>query len=351
MIPQHPSDHALALWPTLQSEFGLKMYMRGRRMVHELGIYPEHLVWDADEVLWDWCMGGKLALLSLPHTVRHRDIGHRELFQLKPGVLEMIQGMCDQAAEQGLDARMRLWTNGYAWRLWAISRHVPGFAGLFGLLTEDGPDVFEHSDVIFCRHDYARAIEPLLDRTRRMQWLEQQSWRTRDVISTHLERDPFQSAFKIPELAGLVGKRGFEHAQIMIDDHFSIVKHFARTGRKGIEVTAHPVKDVSSKLPNVTWELREDVFDPMITAVAEKIAQAIESLGYAEDGKVLTVDSGVRPYGFEPVRFAIDIPNERISGQWVEPMEALKDRHLSRRQKIQRSAGLISRRLRRRLKP
>jgi len=55
-----------------------------------------------------------------------------------------------------------------------------------------------------------------------------------ELLRQHFRRRPFNSSFKLPELAGLVGKDGFGNTRILIDDHSSNIKRFHRSGRTAI---------------------------------------------------------------------------------------------------------------------
>ena len=340
-----PSAASLALLPCLDSEFGRKMYARGRILAHERDVLPQHLIWDADEVLWSWALAAKLSPLELARLMRHGDVTHREAIQITPGLLEFILGVCDVARERGHDARMRIWTNGYAWRLWAVGQHVPGLFGMLGLAPDARPQDVERSPVVFCRADYVRAIEPLLDHTKRMQWEAQQNWRLRDLMRAHMDLDPFDSNFKIPELARLVGKGGFDDARILIDDQLKNATRFARTGRKAVHVLSYPVR-AAGQFSNVAWTLHDDLFEGHVTAIAESIVEGIEALQFAETGKVLKASSRVQPHGYTPVRFELEIPDARIREQWLKPMDDLKSKHLSTLQRWRRRAARLRRGIR-----
>ena len=330
------------LCPT--SEFGQKMFARGRALVLERGVLPAHVMWDADEVLWDWTMSAQRVVRRLPQSLRQRELTHMEFFQLKPGMFELIAGMAQAAQEGGHDGRMRLWTNGYAWRLWAIAAHVPGLATLLGLPEGSPWERFEQSNVVFCRHDYVLAIEPLFSATKSMQWFEQIPWRAREVIKEHLERTPYDSSFKIPELAPLVGKVGFDQVQVLVDDRWANAKRFARTGRAAVHVPSAPLRALFDLLPNASWAPDEhSALAPLGTAVAEKIADALGQLPRAERGVVLTARSEVIPFGYEPARFALEIPDERIRRHWLAPMDELRARHQGARERLVSNLRVIRR--------
>lgn len=313
--------------PMRPSEFGLKMFARGVALVREHGVLPEHIMWDADEVLWDWTMDTRALVRNLPETLRHRELGHAEHMQLKPGAFELLWGIRLEALAQGHDPRIRIWTNGYAWRLWAIAEHVPGFATLLGLEEGASWERFEEHEVIFCRADYVRAIEPLYSPTKRMMWFEQIPWRSRESLKAHLAKTPFDSTFKLPELAPLVGKVGFDQVYILIDDQHKNAHRFARTARVGIHVPSEPLRSMFSLIPNASWQ--PDALSSLGSAVMEKIADCLVQAPHAERGVVMTARSTALPFDYEPQRFVLQIPDARIRQHWIEPMEQLRARHQS----------------------
>lgn len=327
--------------PLPASEFGLKMFIRGQALVRA-GTLPAHIMWDADEILWDWTMSAQSMVRELPATLRHRELTHSEAFQIKPGALELLWGMRLQALASGQDARVRIWTNGYAWRLWAIAQHVPGFATLLGLDEGESWEHFEEAPNIFCRSDYVRAVEPLFSTTKRMMWLEQIPWRAREVIKEHLATNPYDSSFKVPEIAPLVGKVAFDQIKILIDDRWMNAQRFARTGRVAICVPAHPLRAFFSLVPNASWSQDELLaLSPLGTAVMEKIADGLDQLDRLERGTVLSVSSQVLPFEYEPLRFKIEIPDGRIRQHWILPMDELRARHQGALERLNSNARAL----------
>ena len=62
---------------------------------------------------------------AIPRLIK-RDLSHREFFRVKPGVFELIWGMHHESKERGEDPFMRVWTDGYPWRMWRINQSDSG---------------------------------------------------------------------------------------------------------------------------------------------------------------------------------------------------------------------------------
>ena len=99
----------LPLHPT---RFGRALYERGRALIAS-GVRLERILWDADEVLWDWLMSGVELLKILPRATMRGDLTHSEWVVPRPGMLELLWGMRHESLARDLDPHMRIWTSGY----------------------------------------------------------------------------------------------------------------------------------------------------------------------------------------------------------------------------------------------
>ena len=220
-----------------RSSYGEAMYLRGRELVAG-GIDLSHLVWDADEVLWDWVLSGVRLMSSLPLAILGR-LGHREYIAVRPGMIELLWGMHHEALERGRDPHVRIWTSGYPWRLWKILRQIEGFDELLGppasLLSGDARLLSEHPR-IFTRPDYVSIVRDLLHPEVRAERLATLSEPARSAIAAQLSSRPDDSGYKIPELAIWHGKSAFAEARFLIDDARNNVEWFKAAGRSAVHV-------------------------------------------------------------------------------------------------------------------
>lgn len=111
--------------PLPKSKYGRTYYEKGRELIASHGVVLREVVWDADEVLWDWVMDLSGMARAIPRLIK-RDLSHREFFRVKPGVFELIWGMHHESKERGEDPFMRVWTDGYPWRMWRINQSDSG---------------------------------------------------------------------------------------------------------------------------------------------------------------------------------------------------------------------------------
>jgi hypothetical protein len=312
------------------SAFGRRAYREGRRLVEEAGLGMDELVWDCDEVLWDWLMDVSRMARGIPGWVRGRDITHREFFLVKPGIFELIWGMHHASLERGRDPYLRLWTNGYHWRLWRLAREIPGFAELLGPPADAGPDgapsFLEHPR-IFGRPDFVAVARELLDPHRRRDRLaELDDPRAHAAIEEQFARDPFDSSFKFPELAILRGKDGFERARYLVDDHLENVRRFVAPERLGVHVVSRAPRVLFGRIPNTVWRGAERLLPDLANALAPALAGALAELAGRRDEapEHTSVDVTEAAEDYVPLQFSVEIPDERIREQWIEPMRALK---------------------------
>lgn len=287
------------------------------------------LIWDADEVLWDWAMSGARLFASVPLAL-FGNLGHREWVAVRPGLLELLWGMRHASEDLGLDPDLRVWTSGYPWRLWAILDKVPGFAELLG----DGhPDSHPR---VFTRPDYVEVVKPLVaNADTRRQHLDAMSPAAKKTIGQQLSEKPHDSGFKIPELAMLAGREAFATAKILIDDAGRNVRWFHATGRSAIRVRSVTPK-VFGKIPNSAWDPLRFLREVASPATFE-IANALERLyrdptPRIEEARVVPSPDTVAPT--PPV--IIDVPSKVLWSQWIHPMRELEKAFVRARKATQR---------------
>ncbi len=315
--------------PLAHSEYGQRLYRTGRQLVARAGVRLDAVVWDADEVLWDWLMDARRMLRTMPASLMPFDLGHREHYLVKPGIFELIWGMRHESLERELDAHMRVWTNGYPWRLWAASREIPGFATLVGPpASEDATDhkAFIGHPRIFYRTDYARVADRLLDPEAFGELIAGFPSHVRALVAAQLERAPFDSSFKLPEFAALAGKPGFARAQVLIDDARRNIRRFVASGRHGIHVLSDSPRLIFGAVPNTVWGLPDEALEGLANDIAPQIASALERVAGRDHPARLAVESNERARGHMPLRFDIDVPDRRIREEWIEPIQKLRQR-------------------------
>ena len=314
---------------------GHAMYERGRALV-AAGLDPSHLVWDADEVLWDWALSGLRLVGGIPAAIFGR-LGHREYIAIRPGVIELLWGLHHGALEHGRDPHLRIWTSGYPWRLWRILREIQGFDALLGppfALASDDDSIMHAHPRVFTRLDYVAVMSDLLDRERRAERLAALPELPRKTIATQLEQ-PDDSGFKIPELALLAGKPAFSAARVLIDDVRRNVEWFNAAGRSAVHVVSTTPRIVFGKIRNSAWapeRFLAESGDGITAAIADALAKL------AGNGHAPTIAIAARDAKAEqderaaaraerpapPHIFAIDVPNDKIWREWISPMRQLR---------------------------
>lgn len=314
--------------PLPKSDLGRGSYRRGRALVEEHGLGLERIVWDADEVLWDWVMDAGRILRDVPALFR-RSVGHREWMMVKPGVFELIWGMRHASLEAGESAYIRVWTNGYPWRLWRIAREIPGFAALLGSPADDGPGgagAFRRHPRIFSRLDFVEVARRLVSPSTRRRELASVSEAARRVIGEQFRRDPYDSSLKIPELAALVGKEGFAEAEILVDDQPANVRRFAQTGRRGVRVVSDVPRVLFGSVPNTVWRAPVEALRELSNDLGDSLADALQGVAGDSETEIVAARPSARSPSYIPLEFAIDVPDERLRSEWIAPMRALKRR-------------------------
>jgi hypothetical protein len=263
------------------------------------------------------------------------DYSHREFFRVKAGILELLWGMHHAALNAGVDAGIRLWTDGYPWRLWQIARHIPGFLELLGLGGLDAPDSDGDADPegpraiarhpnIFSRVNYATALELAVGWYREDPELSGLAEPLRSFVRDRLRRRRFGPTWKLPELAEWIGKPGFANASLLIDDQLRNVSAFAATGRRAVQLVTATPRVLFGRLPNSAWLRPDLILQALSTRVAAPLAEALASIHRAPAGQILRVTCS-DPAPPEPaIVFAIDVPDARLRAEWIEPVRRVR---------------------------
>ena len=307
------------------TRLGARLFERGRALV-AAGLRLDAVAWDADEVLWDWVMS-MAQMGRTPHRrIFFRDFGHREYLQLKPGIFELLLGMQAESLERGLDPHMRVWTNGYPWRMWQIGATLPELSALLGPPAQHDAD--DHGDWIahprlFCRTDFADAIQNLLDEPAAKAGLPDALG---EMIDAQVASGKPDSSLKVPELAPLVAKPGFDAIRILVDDTGANVRRFVRSapGRQGVRVRNPTPRILRGKVPNTVWGDPYAALDEMAVVTAESIADALEQLVADPESTVVEADGRELPDDYELFRWNLDIPDARLRAEWIDPLRRVK---------------------------
>lgn len=309
------------------------LYDAGLALVVEHGLGPADILWDADEVLWDWAIGfGRL--LPVSPKVIFRQYGHREWIALRPGMTGLLAGLHDGAQEAGKDPFMRIWTAGYPWRLWRIFREIPAFTTLLG--PADGglattPEQLAAHPRLMARGDLVRIILALLDEDRSAPLLAALPASIRPMVELQCRQDPGHGGFKIPELATVAGKPDVATTSILVDDTRANVDWFLGSGRQAVWVRSPTPRVLFGKVPNSLWR-RPDRWlaglrHGLVPAIADALAKVRPAGGLAiaeplegERATHVAFPADAAP----PSVFPIDIPNGVFWREWFGPMKAVK---------------------------
>jgi hypothetical protein len=315
--------------PLAESPFGQTCYRAGRRVIEETGLRLAEIVFDADEILWDWVIDFEEILKKLPELIWHRDIGHTEYYLVKPGIFELIWGMRHASLEKGLDPYMRIWTDGYPWRLWKIEGHIPGFSELLGPPTEDGSppshEEFIKHPRIFFRTDYIETATQLLLKDNLSSFLKNLAPSVHNVVKDQLDNNPIDPSFKLPEFAAVRGKPGFKESSILIDDYRDNVYRFVASGRKGIYVHNETPTILGGLVPNTVWRTPKAALQEMGNySVATEIAAKLTELSNSQAPSTRMAYPNRISDDYDPILFTIDIPDRMLRSEWLEPVRNLK---------------------------
>jgi len=282
----------------------------------------QRILWDADEVLWDWLLSGVELVSIIPRATLRGDLTHKEWVLPRPGMLELLWGMRHASLERGLDAHVRVWTSGYPWRMWRITREIPGFAELIGPPFDPGPDgpaLMASHPRVFARPDYVHAMTRLLDPHARPGLLEAVRGPARSVLADHVELRPGHSGLKIPELATLAGKPDLAEADVLVDDQYDNIEWFTAAGRTAVHVISRAPRIFFNAVPNSAWWPERAILQ-LAVSTAEAIAERLLDA----DGRARTLvarGSPMRPEAARP--FVIEVPNAVLQGEWIRPIRAM----------------------------
>lgn len=301
------------------SPFGEFAYGLGQRAgAGDLGL--EHIMFDADEVLWDWVMTTSDIVRGIPKLLRSRDLGHREYIRVKPGTIEFLCGFRDARSERGADPFLRIWTNAYPWRVRALCERLPDLAGLLGGDTAGG--IWEHPR-LFTRPHYVDLMSEVFLSGGMETFLEGIQPGPRELVRAHLETTPTDTTLKLPDLAVHLGKAGFGDVRVLVDDRRSNVERFAASGcgRVGLWVDNPPHPSVHRKLPNVTHGAATPYLEHQSQPFVQALSDALTSL---PDNGLVTLPARENARGYRATEFAISIPDDVLRAQWTGPPKQLK---------------------------
>ncbi len=292
----------------------------------DAGVRLDGIVWDADEVLWDWVMSVASMVRDVPTLFRTRSIlSHTEFLRLKPGIWELLWGMHHASLERELDPYMRIWTAGYTWRLWRIAQHLPGFTALLGPPADVdlGPSSFDTHPRIMCRSHTTGALVQMISPGCRG-WLDELPPRIRHLLLTHVQRSSGHAGLKIPELAELIGKPGFGASRVLVDDAHDNVARFVAAGRSAVRLNQPAPRLFRGRVPNAVWRRPQRHLDAVAGDIASPLADALTELaGAGYPGRRIDIypaDAEVR----STLSFQLDVPGDIINAEWVAPTRALK---------------------------
>ncbi len=310
-------DYARLALPT--SVFGEASYRLGREAgAGSLGL--EHIMFDADEVLWDWAMTTSDIFRGIPRLLRSWDLSHREYIRVKPGIIEFLCGFRDERRHKNADHFLRIWTNAYPWRVRAICERLPDLAELLGGNTDE--DIWEHPR-LFTRPHYAHLVTQAFRNGGVDALLGSLAPQPRDVVRRHLEETPTDTTLKLPDLALPAGKIGFGEVRILIDDRRRNVDRFAASAadRVGLWVDNPIHPSVHRRLPNVTRGPATPYLEHQSQSFVQALADVLMDL--PEQG-LRTLPATETPRGDRATQFMIEIPNDVLRAQWTEPPKNLK---------------------------
>ncbi|MFB6263606.1 MAG: hypothetical protein ABEL76_08290 [Bradymonadaceae bacterium] len=312
--------------PPSPSALGHQAYQWGRRLVADRGLRLPQIVWDADEILWNWLLRIGDVTDHLRALVTGGESAHREWFLVKPGIFELLWGMRHASLERGLDPHVRIWTDGYPWRLGRIAREIPGFAELLGPPAETTTEShagFDPHPRIFYRKDYAEVVGDLIGSSAGEEFWSELDPDARRVLGEQFERDPLDSTLKLPELAGAAGKPGFERAEILVDDRPENVERFVETGRRGIRVVSDVPGLFFDRVPNAVWREPRRRLRQLDDGIVPALARHLDDLARTDAAGARTARPTHLAAESHASPFEIEVPGEIVHREWWQPIRRL----------------------------
>ncbi|MFT6400022.1 MAG: hypothetical protein ACJAYU_004792 [Bradymonadia bacterium] len=303
------------------SPFGQLAYGLGRQ-AGDGPIGLEHIMFDADEVLWDWVMTTSDIVRGIPKLLRSGDLGHREYIRVKPGILEFLCGFRDARRARGADEFLRIWTNAYPWRVRAICERLPDLAQLLGGDTDSG--IWEHPR-LFTRPHYADLMSEVFASGRVDNFLASLAPNPRAMVRSHLEESPADTTLKLPDLAVHAAKSGFGSVRVLVDDRRRNVERFAASDsdRVGLWVANPPHPSVHRRLPNVT----RGAATPYLEHQSRSFVRALfDALTAPPASGLHRIAAAERARDYRATEFTIEIPDDVLRAQWTSPPKRLKRR-------------------------
>lgn len=247
----------------------------------------------------------------------------------KPGIFELLWGMRHASREADLPSHVRIWTDGYPWRLWRIAREIPGVADLLGPPADAGEGAWESftdHPRIFSRVDFAGVAERLVWPGARRRLLSTYRPPARAVIDEQFRRDPYDSNLKIPELADLADKPAFGDVRVIVDDRRANVARFVATDRWGVHVVSETPRVLFGAIPNTVWRDPADRLERLDNAVGGSIAGALDRIAGSSTPASVRAEPDSEPDDYPGRTFVIDVPDQRVRAEWIEPMRQLRSR-------------------------
>jgi len=322
------------------------MHAVGFNLVATGGPGPADILWDADEVLWDWAMPfGRM--LSVAPKVLVRRYGHREWIAIRPGMIGLLAGLHDGAVAGGRDPWMRIWTAGYPWRLWRIFQEIPEFMALIGPGLDDGgtltPESLRSHPRVMARGDLINIILALLDDDQEQAIMAKIPASIRPLVAAQMRENPGHGGFKIPELAAVAGKPEIAGTRILVDDTRANIEWFVASGRSAVWVESPTPRVLFGKVPNSLWFRPDRWLGALDHGLVPAIARALGVVGH--EGRIVEANSSGDPDGESSFPrpsvtervFPIEIPNKIFWREWFGPMKTVK-KAARARQRRQRAA-------------
>jgi hypothetical protein len=241
-------------------------------------------------------------------------------------VFELIYGMHSGALERGWDPYLRIWTNGYAWRLWRISLELPILALLLGppVVGAYTPADFVRHPRVFYRGDFVALALRLRDPESRDAATAGMPAAAAQVLARQLDERPRDSTLKLPELAALVGKDGFGASRLLVDDEARNVDRFVASGRRGVQVVGPRYGMLGGWMLNTVWWDPWGQLAALSTAVAPLLADALAQLARPQGPALLQVRSESPVRGYHHVDFTLRVLGQRVRAEWMVPRQRLR---------------------------